>query len=70
MDKHSENLLERLLENHEFEDFLSTLAVVIHHHALKPEFTKTECKQWLKVTDRILKLKEWCAEFGPGSDVK
>ncbi len=70
MDKRSETLLEGLLETHEFDDFLSGLAVVIHRRAFKPEFAKNESKQWLKVTDRILKLKEWCAEFGPGSGVK
>lgn len=70
MDKRSEKLLENLLKTEAFNDFLSSLAIVTHRMAFEPWLGKTESKQWLKVTDRILKLKDWCAEFGPGSGAK
>ena len=67
MDDRSRRLLECVLDNESFDDVLITLACIAHAKSENPAADKYEQKQWRKASDRLVMLREWCAQFGPGS---
>jgi hypothetical protein len=70
MDDRSRNLLECLVDTESFDAVLTTLAVIAHEKAEHPNVNKYEAKLWSRASDRLVKLRDWCAEFGPGSDCR
>jgi hypothetical protein len=67
MDDRSRNLLECLVDTESFDAVLTTLAVIAHEKAEYPDVDKYEAKQWSRASERLVRLRDWCAEFGPGS---
>jgi hypothetical protein len=66
MEVGSKLVLARLIDTENFDAILSEMAVIT---ALKAEYfkDKSEAKQWTKVSDKLLKLRDWCQLYGPGS---
>jgi hypothetical protein len=69
MDVRSKRLLACLIETENFNAILSEMAVIT---ALKAEYfrDKSEAKQWAKVSDKLIKLRDWSQLYGPGSGCK
>ena len=63
-------LLECLVDTESFDDVLITLADIARAKAVDPAANKHEQKQWRKANDRLVMLRDWCAQFGPGSDCR
>ena len=69
MEVGSKLLLARLIDTECFNAILSEMAVIT---ALKAEYfgDKSEAKQWAKVSDKLIKLRDWSQLYGPGSGCK
>jgi len=69
MEVGSNLLLERPIATESFNAILSEMAVIT---ALKAEYfkDKAEAKQWTKVSDRLVQLRDWSQLYGPGSGCK
>jgi hypothetical protein len=61
--------LARLIDTENFNSILSEMAVIT---ALKAVYfgEKSEAKQWAKISDKLLKLRDWSQLYGPGSGCK
>jgi hypothetical protein len=70
MDDRSRRLLECLVDTESFDDVLITLADIARAKAEDPSANKHEQKQWRKANDRLGMLRDWCAQFGPGSNCR
>jgi hypothetical protein len=70
MDDRSRRFLECLVDSESFDDLLITLVDITHAKADDPAAKKHEQKQWRKASDRLVVLRDWCAQFGPGSDCR
>jgi hypothetical protein len=69
MEAGSIRLLACLIETENFNAILSEMAAIT---AQKAEYfkDKSEAKQWAKVSDKLLKLRDWSQLCGPGSGCK
>jgi hypothetical protein len=65
----SERLLACLIDTENFNAILGEIAAIA---AGKAEYfkDKPEAKQWAKVSDRMVKLRDWSQLYGPGSGCK
>lgn len=70
MDASSKNILACLVATEHFDDILTNLAVLAYGKSELPDLPKHERKQWRKVSDRLIKLRDWSFHFGPGSDCR
>jgi hypothetical protein len=66
MEVRSKGLLECLINTENFDAILGEMAVIT---AAKAGYfsDKSEAKQWARVSDKLLKLRDWSLLFGPGS---
>jgi hypothetical protein len=69
MEAGSKRLLACLIETENFNAILGEMAAITGG---KAEYfkDKAEAKQWAKVSDKLLKLREWSQLYGPGSGCK
>jgi hypothetical protein len=69
MEARSKRLLACLIDTEDFNAILAEMAVIT---AGKAGYfaNKSEARQWAKVSDRLLKLRDWCQLCGPGSGCK
>jgi hypothetical protein len=69
MEARSKCLLECLIDTEDLNAILTEMAVIT---AAKAGYfaNKSEARQWAKVSDRLLKLRDWCQLYGPGSECK
>jgi hypothetical protein len=67
MDDRSRRRLECVLDTESFDDVLIALAGITHAKSEDRAAEKYEQKQWRKASDRLVMLRDWCAQFGPGS---
>jgi hypothetical protein len=65
----SKRLLARLIDTENFNAILSEMAIITAEKAVYFK-DKSEAKQWAKVSDKLIKLHDWCQLYGPGSGCK
>ncbi len=63
-------LLECLVESESLDGLLCALIAIAERNAESPDSDKLAAKQWNRTLRRLRELREWCAEFGPGSDCR
>jgi len=68
METRHQNLLAAILEAEGLDKTLTALAVIASGKV--PSTHKMEAKQWARASERIVKLRDWCALYGPGSGCK
>jgi hypothetical protein len=69
MEGRSKHLLAGLIDTENFNAILTAMAVIAAEKA--QYFTdKSEAKQWARVSDKLLKLRDWSLLHGPGSGCK
>jgi hypothetical protein len=65
-----EYLLESLVEGESLDGVLTSLIVIAEKKAQSRYSNKVTVHQWSRAARRLKELREWCAEFGPGSDCR
>jgi hypothetical protein len=70
MDDRSRRGLECLVDCASFDDVLAALAEITRAKSENLASEKYEQKQWRKAGERLVMLREWCAQFGPGSNCR
>ena len=70
MDQRSKNMIAFIVEGEGFDRVLAELIVITYNKSKEAGVKKSEAKQWRKASDRLVKLRDWCDQFGPGSDCK
>jgi len=70
MEDRSRRFFECLAKKESFDDVLITVADIAHAKSENPDADKHEQKQWRKASDRLVMPRDWCAQFGPGSDCR
>ena len=67
MSKNTEYILEGLADSEGLNGVLASLIAVAERKAKSKCGDKVSANQWSRITRRLKELREWCAEFGPGS---
>jgi len=66
----TEYLLESLVNGESLDRVLASLIVIAEKRAQSQYSNKVTVNQWSRAARRLKELREWCAEFGPGSDCR
>ena len=67
MSKSTEYILESLADSEGLNGVLASLIAVAERKAKSKYGDKVSANQWSRTIRRLKELREWCAEFGPGS---
>jgi hypothetical protein len=70
MDARSKNLLVCLLSKGTLDEVLTQIVVICFDKSEDPAFQKFEQRQWRKASDRLVKVRDWCSQYGPGSNCR
>ena len=63
----AEYVLECLVERESLDGVLATLIAIAEKKAKTNANDKRTAAQWNRSLRRLIELRAWCAEFGPGS---
>ena len=66
----TEYLLESLIHDESLDGVLTSLIVIAEKKAQSRHSNKVTVHQWSRAARRLKELRDWCAEFGPGSDCR
>ncbi len=62
-----EYILESLVDGESLDSLITSLIAIAEKKAQSRYSNKVAVNQWSRTARRLKELREWCAEFGPGS---